>query len=310
MLSEFGLPGEFWAKAVNTAVYLMNLCPSKAINLSTPFELKHKRMADYSHLKDPLTRKVIVSRDVSFNELDLLKEKENSKTPRIDKGKSPITEIVVGDFDHYIITDLSQEGAPVHQEQEKHEQIIIDEPIAIVSENGYRPKTSTMRSHHASMAPERFGVWANSSILEDCDFDVEDRNDMALILEEVEPSSYRKAQTSVNKLEWNATMEWEMEFLIDNKTWELVQTLMDQTLIDSKWVYKLKDNPGGDEARIFKAKLVAKGFIQEKCVDYNKVFSPVAKYATIRLVCALAVIFDLLMDQMDVVTAFVYGYLE
>lgn len=45
-------------------------------------------------------------------------------------------------------------------------------------------------------------------------------------------------------------------------------------------------------------------------MDYNEVFSPVAKYVTIRLVCALAAIFSLVMYQMNVVTAFVYGRLE
>ncbi|OAE29694.1 hypothetical protein AXG93_509s1470 [Marchantia polymorpha subsp. ruderalis] len=219
-------------------------------------------------------------------------------------------DITVREFDHYITNDLSQEEAPVHQKHEELERIIIDVHIAIVSDNRDQPETSTRRSHRASRAPERFGVWANSSILEDCDFDIEDRDGIALILEEGEPSSYREAQASVNKLEWNTAMEREIESLIENNTWELVESPTNQRMIDSKWVYKLKDNPGGDEAKIFKARLVARGFTQEKGVDYNKVFSPVAKYATIRLVCALAAIFDLVMDQMDVVTAFLYGYLE
>lgn len=51
MLSESGLPREFWAEAVNTAVYLIKLSHSSAIQFSTPFELMHKRMADYSRLK-------------------------------------------------------------------------------------------------------------------------------------------------------------------------------------------------------------------------------------------------------------------
>lgn len=59
-----------------------------------------------------------------------------------------------------------------------------------------------------------------------------------------------------------------------------------------------------------KATRVARGFTQEKGVDYNKVFSPVAKFATICLVCALAAIFDLVMDKMNVVIAFLYRYLE
>lgn len=55
-------------------------------------------------------------------------------------------------------------------------------------------------------------------------------------------------------------MEREMQSLIDNKTWKLVELPKDRTVIDSKWVYKLKDNLAGDDARIFKARLVVRGF--------------------------------------------------
>lgn len=61
---------------------------------------------------------------------------------------------------------------------------------------------------------------------------------------------YIGIQASVNKLELNANMEREMKSLIDNKTWKLVELLKDQALIDCKWVYKLKDSPACDEARI------------------------------------------------------------
>ncbi len=123
----------------------------------------------------------------------------------------------------------------------------------------------------------------------------------ALILEEGEPSSYKDAQASPQKLEWDLAMHKEMQSLKHNKTWELVKAPKDQQVIDSKWVYKLKDNPGDETKKIFKARLVAKGFTQKKGVDYNEVFSPIAKYSTIRLLCALVALFGLILDQMDVV---------
>ncbi|KAL2623061.1 hypothetical protein R1flu_003266 [Riccia fluitans] len=51
MLSHSGLPQEFWAEAVDTATYLVNLSPCSALQLKTPFELWHKRMLDYSRLR-------------------------------------------------------------------------------------------------------------------------------------------------------------------------------------------------------------------------------------------------------------------
>ncbi|OAE28388.1 hypothetical protein AXG93_4027s1100 [Marchantia polymorpha subsp. ruderalis] len=75
-------------------------------------------------------------------------------------------------------------------------------------------------------------------------------------------------------------MDQEMQLPIDNKTWELVKLTKEYKIIDSKWMYKLNDNPTRDEARIFKARLVARGFTQKKSVDYNKVVMPVAKVSS------------------------------
>lgn len=58
----------------------------------------------------------------------------------------------------------------------------------------------------------------------------------------------------------------------------------------------MKDNIAGDNKIIFKVKLMAKGFIQEIGVDYNKVFLTVAKFAIMRLVCALIAIFSLAIN--------------
>ena len=47
MLSQSGLPHEFWVEVVNTAVYLVKLSPSSASDSKTPFEMRFEKVADY-----------------------------------------------------------------------------------------------------------------------------------------------------------------------------------------------------------------------------------------------------------------------
>ena len=60
----------------------------------------------------------------------------------------------------------------------------------------------------------------------------------------------------------------------------------------------------------FKARLVAKGFKQKADLDFFDTFSPVTRITSIRLLIAIAAIFDLKIHQMDVKTAFLNGDLE
>uniref|UniRef100_A0AAV1T0F5 Reverse transcriptase Ty1/copia-type domain-containing protein n=1 Tax=Peronospora matthiolae TaxID=2874970 RepID=A0AAV1T0F5_9STRA len=60
----------------------------------------------------------------------------------------------------------------------------------------------------------------------------------------------------------------------------------------------------------FKARLVAKGFKQKYGIDYTETFSPVVKYVTLRMVIAITKYFDWPLDQLDVVTAFLYGVMK
>ena len=60
----------------------------------------------------------------------------------------------------------------------------------------------------------------------------------------------------------------------------------------------------------FKARLVAKGFKQKSDLDFFDIFSPVTRIISIRLLIAIAAIFYLKINQMDVKTAFLNGDLE
>ncbi|GJW45841.1 copia protein [Tanacetum coccineum] len=59
-----------------------------------------------------------------------------------------------------------------------------------------------------------------------------------------------------------------------------------------------------------KARLVAQGYIQEEGIDYDEVFSPVARIEAIRLFLAYASFKDFVVYQIDVKSAFRHGKIE
>jgi len=60
----------------------------------------------------------------------------------------------------------------------------------------------------------------------------------------------------------------------------------------------------------FKARLVAKGCQQKGEVDYSETYAPVVRHASLRLLFSLAVKYDLDIDHMDAVSAFLQGELS
>jgi len=124
----------------------------------------------------------------------------------------------------------------------------------------------------------------------------------------VEPVSYSEAIAATDHLRWKQAMVEEISALEANRTWDLVRIPKGAVPIKGKWVYKLKQGPSGRIER-YKARWVAKGFLQRWGIDYEESFAPVAKVATVRVVLALATIFDFDLDQIDVKTAFLNGIL-
>jgi uncharacterized membrane protein YbaN (DUF454 family) len=65
----------------------------------------------------------------------------------------------------------------------------------------------------------------------------------------------------------------------------------------------LKRNIDRNIAR-YKAMLVARGFTQEHCVDYDESFAPIVKVTTLRVIMAMAAHYAWEMEQLDVNTTF------
>ncbi|KAK8914337.1 hypothetical protein KSP39_PZI023872 [Platanthera zijinensis] len=124
-----------------------------------------------------------------------------------------------------------------------------------------------------------------------------------------DPISARDARSRADANQWELAMEDEMVSLRKNQTWGLCKLPKGRKAIGSKWVFKQKVKADGTVEK-YKARLVAKGFSQVEGVDYDEIFSPVAKLTSIRMVLSLAAVHDLEIEQMDVKTAFLHGDLE
>ena len=81
-------------------------------------------------------------------------------------------------------------------------------------------------------------------------------------------------------------------------------------LVSCKWIFRIKDGHTKEEKKRYKARLVAKGFTQREGVDFNEIFSPVVKQASIRAIMSKAAYEDLEIEQLDVKTAFLHGTLD
>ncbi|GKE05899.1 retrovirus-related pol polyprotein from transposon TNT 1-94, partial [Tanacetum coccineum] len=91
--------------------------------------------------------------------------------------------------------------------------------------------------------------------------------------------------------------------------WELVPRPEGKNIIALKWLQKNKCDAENIVVRN-KTRLVAKGYRQEKGIDFEESFAPVARLEDVRMFIAYAAHKNITIFQMDVKTAFLNGPLE
>nr|GEZ67519.1 retrovirus-related Pol polyprotein from transposon TNT 1-94 [Tanacetum cinerariifolium] len=93
------------------------------------------------------------------------------------------------------------------------------------------------------------------------------------------------------------------------EVWTLVDLPNEKRAIGTKWVFQNKKDERGIVIRN-KERLVTQGHTQEEGIDYDEVFTLVARIEAIRLFLAYASFKDFVMYQMEVKSTFLYGNIK
>lgn len=345
ILISSGLSPKLWTEAVRTANYLQNRSSTKALAKSTPYEMLHGKKPDLRHLRiigckayvllprtqqtklsakalctsllgyddcskayrcfDPVGNRIIISRDVTFDESQKGPVKNPSSSNLLDflfqSTDTDIAPIPLAQPNNPIEPigpereiPISGELGPVARELDPIPPNIdqIEVPLAAepLAEPELRP-TATRHSLRQHRPPPWHADYKMSTFL-------------------VESSSPECENLTVDQAlkhpGWSQAMQEEIDSLTKMATWELVYLPAGRRALTAKWVFRTK--PDSTRFRL-KARLVARGFEQKYDIDYNETFAPVVKWSTLRAIIALAVANGLELHHMDVVTAFLNGTL-
>ncbi|GJZ61919.1 retrotransposon protein, putative, ty1-copia subclass [Tanacetum coccineum] len=106
-----------------------------------------------------------------------------------------------------------------------------------------------------------------------------------------EPTSYKAAMLDSESNKWIDAMNAEIQSMMDNMVWVLVDLPPGCKTVRSKWIIKKKTDMDGI-IHTSKARLVAMGYTQLYEVNYEETFSPVADIRAIRILKSIAAYYD------------------
>ena len=301
MLISSGLHQNMWGEAILSAIYLLNKVPRKD-EQKTPYELWKGRQPSYKYLRMwgclakvafPTPKKVKIGPKTV--DCIFIGYAQNSSAYRFlvykseipDIHKNTIMESRNASFFEHVFPCKFEEGPSLckrtfetmnedsqNQEQEQEEEVE-DEP----------------RRSKRIRTEKSFGP-----------------NFLTYMLES-EPQSYKEAMNSLEGSLWKEAIKSEIDSILQNHMWELVDLPPSSKPLGYKWIFKRKMKTDGTINK-YKARLVIKGYKQKEGLDYFDTYSPVTRITSIRMVLAIAALRNLEIHQMDVKTAFLNGDLD
>ena len=278
MLSESGLEKRFWAEAASTSVYLINRSPSSAIDNKIPEELWTSAVPNLSGLRrfgcvvyvhsqegklDPRAKKGIfvgypggvkgfrvwmideekcsISRNVVFREDVMYKDILNNSISGMNI-EFPSNVNRVPSFEcagTSKIEEAQVQGGATKQNSERA-------PKSPSSSQRVTVREETQRSHQIARDRPRRQIILPSR-LNDYELDEEALDEIAGYAYHItedggnpEPTDYQEALQDPDCNKWLEAADEEIESLIKNKTWILVERNMSQKPIGCKWYSREK----------------------------------------------------------------------
>jgi hypothetical protein len=131
----------------------------------------------------------------------------------------------------------------------------------------------------------------------------------AVSAHDTEPKSYAEAMRRPDHAKYHEAACEEIQALLDNGTFELVQLPPGRKVIGSRWVFKVKRNADGSIER-YKGRVVAMGNHQRPGLDFDDTFAPTPKWAALRTILAISALEDLELESVDISSAFLNGEID
>ncbi|GKA07712.1 zinc finger, CCHC-type containing protein [Tanacetum coccineum] len=319
MLSYSGLSQGFSGEAILTAYYLLNRVSNKR-NKITPYELWTKKKPNQNYprvwgcravvrLPDPKL-KTLGERGIECIFVGYAKHSKAFRFYVIEPNDSvAINSIIesrdaIFDENRFSSVPRPSQRSLVKGTEDSGGSVV---PEKVTEEVVQQPEPE-LRKSKRHRTPKDFGPEFQLYLIEGTRDEVSDQHSYCFNVED-DPKTFDEAMKSQDVAFWKEAINDEMDSIMDNNTWVLVDLSLGCKPLGCKWIFKRKLNVDGTVEK-FKTRLVIQGFRQKLWIDYFDTYAPVACISNIRLLIAMASIYSLIIHQMDVKTTFLNGELE
>ncbi|KAG2958598.1 hypothetical protein PC119_g26969 [Phytophthora cactorum] len=345
MLHHAKLDKCFWAEAAMTVIYVKNRLPSPKIEHKTPVEIVYKSKPSVKHMRvfgcrtyiltpkekrlkwDPKARagiflgyeevskayrlydieagQVVISRDVNFDESAF------GLSPRISDEDADDLDVDSLDIDDDGPRQTEYKQTGKRKSRPNDEDEATRRPHTVRHRPGLEEASApdSFSSSHRVDADEEEKSGDQDEESTPPVFWCASANPVEATMDLSEPSTFQEAVNGPDQVHWRKAIHAELKSMRLRGVFRAAKLPNGQRAIGTKWVFKIKRKADRSIEK-YKARLVAKGFKQKYGIDYTETFSPVVKYVTLRMVIAIAKYFGWPLDQLDVVTAFLYGIMK